>query len=697
MKAIFTFGFIVLFAYMTTTAQAQSDLRKANKLYRQNEYAAAVPYYKKAIQADSNEVALYGIASCYRLTNNYKEAELWYGEIIRLDIAQPIHRYYYGQVLKSNGKYEKAKEQFQKYLNEAPDDFKGKVMLASCDTAIKMMREKPNYKAEPISFVNTTRSDYSPVIHNNGLIYTSTRESATNTTISTRSGEPLDRIIAVDRVSDKSFKNSNSLSDKMERDKSIWGEGTVTFDPSGKYMFFTRAVSRKFNPDINPMGIMVLKIFMAENVNGVWQNIQALPFNSDRYNCAHPSLSKDGKTLYFSSNMPGGYGGKDIWRVTYDQYGWSEPENLGEVINTEGNEAFPYIHEDGTFFFASDFHPGLGGFDIFMAPTKDGKFEKIYNLRAGINSPADDFGIALYKQKLSSRKKSGYKGYVSSNRTGGNGADDIYYVEVSLPNDTNKVIIKGLVMEQLIGRYLETPNEYDFVAEGPKAKIPASNITLRNGANNAQIRNVSTDANGAFSFEMEYDNSPATYAISAQKAGYSDATITLRKTDFVYRNENLETDVSLDQQRIEMIKRFGPIRFDLNKAYVKTQVDTIFTELQRITSVLKRYPAIKIDLEGNTCSLGPDKLNDTLSLSRARAIERYLIDNGISSMRIVSYGFGEKKLLISPEKKKADYEFNRRTEFKVRDPKSSDASRFIENPNLTVKEPDVQPEVITQD
>jgi len=691
MKAIYKFGLIGLVCSLCAfgEAQAQSDLRKANKLYRQNEYAAAIPYYKKSIQADSNDVALYGIASCYRLINNYKEAEFWYSEIIKLGIDQPIHRYYYGQVLKNNGKYEKAKEQFAKYVQEAPDDERGKVMMASCDTAIKMMRERPNYKAEAVSGVNSSRSDYAPVIRGGGLVYTSTRESATNTTISSRSGEPLDRVISLDRVTDKSFKNANSISDKMERDKSVWGEGVVTFDPTGKYMFFTRAISRKYNPDINPAGVMTLKIFMARNDNGVWSEIEALPFNSDRYNCAHPSMSKDGKTLYFSSNMPGGYGGKDIWRATYDENGWSEPENLGEAINSEGNEAFPYIHEDGTLFFASDFHPGLGGYDVFMShPGKDGAYQKIHSLRLGINSPADDFGVTLYREKLSSKKKSGYKGYISSNRTGGNGADDVYYVEVSLPNDTNKVIIKGIVMEQALGHYLYDPNNpssfYEFMQEGgTKAKVQGANISLREGNGGSPIRTSTTGYNGDFTFEMDYNPPLKDYSVLSQKAGLNDAAVSVRRTDFVYRNQNLEIDVSLDHQKIENIPPFNPIRFNINKSDVRIQDAATLQELQRIVGVMIKYPAMKLEIDGHTCSLGPDKLNDTLSNSRARKTKEYLEMHGVSGVRLTFQGFGERRLLINPEKNKEDYEMNRRSEFRVRDPRTSFLGRPLKDINIS--------------
>ncbi|MCS7086764.1 MAG: hypothetical protein NZ534_11900, partial [Bacteroidia bacterium] len=343
----------------------------------------------------------------------YTEAYNWYSLLEKKGIERAEDRYYFGHVLKSLGQYDKARKQFELYKkSQGAIESVADKMIASVDSAVRFAAEAKEYKTERIAKLNSNRDDFAPTLFRGDLVYASSRDySDPNLKRNPRSGQPNSNIYR-----SKIFEKANldvpvgfagKIKDSKRVVNSYQDEGPVTFDPSGQVMYFTRSFFVRPNPDLQATGTVVLKIYRAELVNGEWTNVKELPFNSNRFSCAHPSMSKDGKTLYFASdrhckNLKYRYRDFDIYAVTYDGKKWGKPYNLGDTVNTPGHEAFPNIHPNGKLYFASNYHPGMGGFDMFEAtPDKDGKkWISVRNLRGEINSSADEVGIVFADNAL---------------------------------------------------------------------------------------------------------------------------------------------------------------------------------------------------------------------------------------------------------------------------------------------------------
>ncbi|MEO6883549.1 MAG: carboxypeptidase regulatory-like domain-containing protein [Bacteroidia bacterium] len=410
-----------------------AQMRKATYLYNNSDYAKAIPFYLKATKSSKNNPqALEKLADCYRLTNDYANAETYYSQLITAgDVPQAIDYYNYATILKNNGKYDKAKQEINAYLKLNPNDKNAKLQLASFDKVIEWQNDPQEYKIKNLIGINSKVAEFSPVVYKNELIFVSERNpDLVNFEDYGWTNEPYLNIYASD-IKQKSDSVSFSKAHLFSNTTNTSGhDGPISFTSSGDEMYFAR-VNTKGKKDKNFVNRS--KIYFSKRSGNSWGKVMAFTYNSDTYSVFDPCISADGQSLYFASDMSGGFGGTDIYICKRNGDTWGQPENLGSDINTSGNEVFPYLRTDGVLFFASDGQAGLGGLDIFSATQQNGKWNNVEHLGAPVNSSADDFGIYFTDTK---------NGYFSSNRVGGKGSDDIY----SFKQTTNFIAVSGRIL-----------------------------------------------------------------------------------------------------------------------------------------------------------------------------------------------------------------------------------------------------------
>ena len=413
---------------ITFSAMAQAGKMKLAKQKMDNlDYIGAIELYNQVLENHDEAVAKINLAEAYRKINDTPNAEFWYGQVVRLPQAEPIHRLYYGMMLQRNGKCDVAREWYQQYVDLSPDDQRGQYLLRACDYEEELMSKNAGiYEVANCDF-NSHSDDFSPYFYKAGLVFSSERD--TNPVIRrthTWTGNPFLELYYLDLrqtgnqengcgkyVYGRPEKFSNEINSKFH-------DASVAFSHNGEEIFFTRNNLFDGKKGQDDAGIVRLKIFYARSEGeGKWGELQSLPFNSDEYSVAHPALAVDGSKLYFTSDMPGGFGGMDLYVSEKESGRWGPPMNLGPEINTEGHEIFPYVAPDGKLYFASDGHVGLGGLDIYYASDKgNSNWSTPENIGYPINTISDDFSIVFNKE--------GTCGFFSSDREGGVGRDDVY-------------------------------------------------------------------------------------------------------------------------------------------------------------------------------------------------------------------------------------------------------------------------------
>ncbi|MEN3322097.1 OmpA family protein [Mariniflexile soesokkakense] len=418
---------------------------------------------------------------------------------------------------------------------------------------------------------------------------------------------------------------------------SIYHEGPLTISKDGKTMYFSR---NDFNKQVlgkTDEGVTNLKIYKATLVDGKWSNIEELPFNSNNYSIAHPALNSDETKLYFASDMPGGLGGTDIYFVDINSNGYGTPQNLGSPVNTNKNESFPFINSENNLFFASDGHPGLGLLDIFGTVTDENKkIISVINLGVPVNSSKDDFSFFMNEDGLS--------GYFASNRDGGMGSDDIYAYD-RIP----QLKIEGTVT--------------DAETVSPVAN---ATITLLD-SNSKPIVTIETDENGQYDINIDRDTD---YYLNVKNDDYLDSTISVTSKGIDRSVTNITANITLspNKNKVAPITELQPIYFDFNKYDIRRD-STI--ELDRIVNLMMNtYPNMFIKIESHTDSRGTSSYNDILSEERAKATYEYLINKGVDPARITEYkGYGEQRLTNQCNGTvpctEAQHQLNRRTQFIV--------------------------------
>ncbi|MDQ3048507.1 MAG: OmpA family protein [Bacteroidota bacterium] len=416
MKKIKLFSFLLLTVIVQT---AFAQLKKANQHYENYEYAKAIPLYKKALKKDENAEALSKLAASYRITKNYQQSELYYARLMKLNNVDPIDHFYYGMVLKNVNKIDEAKEQFKIYANAAPTDKKAEISVRSCDDIKLWISKTQQFEVNPVENLNSVNSEFGPAFYKDKLVFVSERsKDMVNYDQSSFNEQPYLNVYVSNLKMNESkpvvTSRARPFSSKIN---SNYHDGPVCFNSEQNTMYVTRVdyvVNKKDKNFVN-----LPKLYISRLKGNSWGKLEPFVYNNDSYATAHPSISSDGQWLFFSSGMPGGQGGMDIYVCKKEGESWSAPKNLGAEVNTSGDEVFPYIRKDGALYFSSDGHSGFGGLDVFSAAmTSGGNFNDVKNLGSPLNSFTDDFGI-IFSDDLKT-------GYISSDRPGGKGADDIY-------------------------------------------------------------------------------------------------------------------------------------------------------------------------------------------------------------------------------------------------------------------------------
>jgi len=433
---------------------------------------------------------------------------------------------------------------------------------------------------------------------------------------------------------------------KLEGDfNTKYNESSVAITYDGSTMYFTRnSYNNGYQKDNT--GIIRLKLYRASRSGNYWTDIVELPFNSTEYSTAHPTLSQDNSKLYFASDMPGTNGLSDIYVVDIHTDGtFGDPMNLGSQINTEGRDTFPFISKMGELYFASDGHLGLGGLDVFVcnnlkSPGKD----NLYNLGRPINSAKDDFAFVFDSDTSN--------GYFTSNREGGRGSDDIYkLIQIKPLNTTCETLVAGTVVNKITGEI-----------------ITEASVIIYN-AKSQTIKELSSDANGEFSFEL--DCGEETFTAIGTKVSYTQGTET-----FTIEGTNAEVKLKLELDPEEVIVEVGqdlrkvldlnPIYFDFDKSFIRADARV---ELEKVIAFMREYPSLNIDVRSHTDSRAPDDYNVGLSQRRNISTREYLVNRGISESRLSGRGYGETQLVNKCSNgvkcSKEQHQLNRRSEFIV--------------------------------
>ena len=640
MKTIHKNSFLLfLFVAMIGYSQKSTE-EKATKKFNRFAYVDAIETYKRLASKGYKSVDMFKkLGDSYYFNGDLESASQWYDALFDMNpTLEPEYYYRYSQALKSVGNYEKADQKMQEFSEQSSSDSRAMLFNSNRNYLSEIKANSNRYQIRNVE-INSRFSDYGSAIWNNQLIFSSARDTVgifnrkdkwsnqnfTNLYAST---------ISFDALFETVTKFSKAINSKFH-------EATAVFTKDGKTMYFTRNNFNNGKKGVDDENVILLKIYKSNFIDNEWQNPIELPFNSDSYRVAHPALSPDEKWLYFASDMPGSIGQSDLFRVAIKSDGnYGIPENLGPKINTAGKETFPFISGNNELFFASDGRPGLGGLDIFMIKiNSNNSFENCQNIGEPANSTDDDF--AYYIDVKTSR------GFLSSNRKGGKGFDDIYAIK-----ETRKLFceqnLSGIVTDLDTGILLQN-----------------TTVSLFNNQFKL-LKQVQTAADATYNFEVICGEN---YYVRAEKSDYSTTEKLISiplETGKTYVPLQLEKKIKLVSNGDDLAKTFGikMIYFDLDKSNIRP--DAAF-ELEKIVDVMKQNPTMKIDVRSHTDSRASKKYNDLLSEKRAKSTREWMISNGIEAERISAKGFGESQLInkCSDGEKCSEQEHqqNRRSEF----------------------------------
>lgn len=625
--------FILSFTLIANFSFSQKGkLNDAQKKYDQLSYIKTTEQLLEAAEEGNvTEEGLEYLANAYYFNGKMDDASKWYKVLLEKYLVSDTETYFrYVQSLKALENYTEADVQMKRFAEVKSNDSRVKLFKSNQDYLNNINKLSQDFELNNLD-VNTAFSDFGTSTNNGNLIFASSRDS--NGRLYNWNQQPF---LDLFQLSD-----DHSVRELDGDVNTRYHESSTTFTKDGTTMYFTRNnfFKGKFKKDSkNTHG---LKIYKATFEDNEWTNIESLPFNSDEYNVAHPTLSVDEKKLYFASDMPGTIGASDIFVVTInDDDSYGTPTNLGAVINTEGRENFPYISEQGNLYFSSDGQIGLGGLDVFKVDSIENSIVSVTNLGKPINSSKDDFGYII--------KESTREGYVTSNRAGGKGDDDIYS------------FVKNVCSQNVSGTVLDSDTNEIIVN---------ANVTIYN-AENKIIENLKSDINGAFNFALPCKEN--SFNSSGEKEKYNKGN-----QEFSIGSEGDDVQLTLklkpEQQAAAVgtdlfkLLNLNPIYFDYDKSFIRPDAEI---ELAKIINYMRAFPNVKVDVRSHTDSRGRDAYNFALSNRRNKSTRDYIISVGaISADRLSGKGYGETELTNQCSNgvrcSKADHQANRRSEFIV--------------------------------
>ncbi|MCK5372272.1 MAG: PD40 domain-containing protein, partial [Cyclobacteriaceae bacterium] len=546
MKKYNAFILFLSILYLASCSAGKLAMKKGDKKFKYGEYDYSIDYFGKAVKHDFRQgEANFKIGEAYRLSNRLKEAEPFYKASIDNNFDEEEVNYYYGLALKSNEKYDVAKQELEIYLASASDEKIIDLAQIEVDNLIKLTEiiEKKNYyRVKNLSLINTSAAEYSPVYLDGELYFTSSRYGGK---IYKTTGTSFTNLYKVKtkgaRVDTTTI---NSLGDLINSPNT--NDGCIAFSPDGQTMVYAKGNSGR------KKGAEDVDLYISRFRRGSWSTPELMRVSDGKSWDSTPSFSRDGRTLYFSSTRRGSVGGTDLYAATKNRRGrWSNVRNLGPKINTVGNEMFPFQASDGSIYFSSNGHPGLGGLDILVARREAGKMI-VENLGPPINSSSDDFGFFLYTPD---------KGFYTSNREGGNGDDDIY---TFINNDPNLKIVN----------YFLTGTTHTIDDEGGEKILPNTSVFIY-GANDELLNEALTGRDGKFLFRVYPEED---YNILGEKPDYFTSrasfstkgkTIPKDRLTKLETNKVFTTKIVLDQIVLDKSIVLENIYYDLDRAEIR--------------------------------------------------------------------------------------------------------------------------------
>jgi len=630
--------------------QGQTRLQKARELKDKYEYIAAIAMYKEYMQTGQlNTEEKRDLAGCYLLTGDTRSAEDWLGQVVSSGENTADDVLHYAEVLKTNGKYSEAEAQYKSYGKLQPSmKEKSEQAVRSCEQALAWMGDPDYYELTNADMFNSENSDFGLIPFEGGYILTSDRKLKgrmyTSEDIYGWTGKPYLQLLYVhDKNGQKNYTEEiANLNNRYHNGPGVVDKNTWTI-----YYTRTKMVKLTKKPlNCDPTSwydnsttkdyVNRLEIYYSKYADGKWDQPTIFQYSDPKsYSVGHPALSPDGKIMYFISDMAGGYGGTDIYYCEKFTDGtWSSPKNAGNVINTAGREMFPYVGSDGTLYYSTDGIAGMGGLDLYYSKGSKDSWSAPQNMKYPFNSPKDDFSICFTGTGT---------GYLSSNREGGKGEDDIYSFMPSPP--------KTLVMTVVTKEKLDSNRV---------AILPGVNVQIADNEN--QPVTVTGGTNQKYYATVDCNKE---YKVKGTKDGYFTGEKVLT-TSCTTRHDTVAIEVLLEKIVINKAIVLNNIYYDYDKWDIRPDAAL---ELDKLVKILSENPGISIELGSHTDSRGKEKYNQTLSQKRAESAVAYIVSKGIAGERITAKGYGESvplnKCVDGVECTEEEYQLNRRTEFKV--------------------------------
>ena len=631
MKKIISIFIITLLSSCILTAQS-NETKRADKHFNKYEFVEAAIDYLKIVNDEKADTYVYGqLAECYYNVFNTVEAEKWYAKALETS-TDPEMVYNYSQMLKANGKYDESNAQLDVFATMRPADHRAIAFRENPNYLPKILEKGKKFNVQNLS-INSEVSDFGGTLKNGKLYITSARNN--NRKTYGWNEEPFLDIYTANVTADGELQTPSIIEENIN---TKYHEGIVSFSPDGNTMYFSREsyYEKKYERDsLTKYKISVLNLYKSINQEGQWSEAEALSLNGDNYSVKNPSVSPDGKTLYFASDKSGGFGNFDIYSAPIDQNGSvGEATNMGQKLNTEGQEMFPFISSNNTLYFSSNGHLGLGGLDVFFAKIIDGKIGPVRNIGIPVNGNADDFAFSFNEETE--------EGFVSSNRLvdGEDMSDDIYAIKRLQP--ICDVLVTVTVRDSKSGEILE-----------------GAVVSIQDSEGNI-FGTKTSNAEGIVEYIIECDID--TKLVGSKIDYESGATLLAGTSEEEVSAELLISPI--DEIILANKVILSPIYFDFDKSNITAQAAF---ELDKLVQLMTKYKSIKISAESHTDSRGSNSYNLSLSERRALSTAQYVISKGVDASRITGTGKGETmpSTDCGGSCNEEEHQLNRRSEFLI--------------------------------
>ncbi len=612
-----TLSFVMVSGILSAQNQ---NTKTADKLFDRYEYVDAAKEYLKLAEGSKADNYVYKqLAESYYNVFNTKEAVKWYAKVV--EQKQDAETYYkYAQMLKAEGNFKEADKQMQQFAQLAPNDQRAKTFVSNPNYLPELKGQTKLYDIAK-SDVSSDKTDFGAVLTNDNNVYFASARNTSKRNSNFNDEPYLD-------IYKATYNANGTISDAVAVDNlnTRWHDGPASITNDGNTMYYGSESfnEKEFTKDkAKNSKFGKIYLYKATKEGDKWANSKPLPFNNKEYDVRNPSISKDGKTLYFSSNMPGGFGGEDIWKVSVNGDEYGTPENLGAKVNTEANESFPFITDDNILFFSSNGKTGFGGLDVFKLDLNKGT--EAINVGEPVNTSKDDFAFTYNATKK--------VGFFSSNR---DGVDNIYKAD---PVCNVQALVR--VKDAKTGKVIEGAT---VLLVDEKQKTVSNQTTALNGETLTGVL-----CNTAYSAQVS-------------KQGYESGVFEVAKAE----NEQVVVEALLTPIMPIITEReviLQPIYFEFNKSNITAEGAA---ELDKLVMVMNEYPNMVIFAKSHTDSRGSDKYNMNLSDRRAKSTVQYLISKGIAKDRISGQGFGESEPKVACKPcTEEQYAQNRRSEFLI--------------------------------